>query len=117
MHRLTAKFLLLFALVGSLVPLALAVTAPPAHACCVRKAAHPCHGSTVAESDLLAIQSADCCNRDCLRGVTTAHWAHLRPQLAVLYLQSIHASAAAYRPDSPATASAEFQSTRGPPAC
>ena len=37
MHRLTARLLLFFALVGSLVPVALAASAAPTHACCLRK--------------------------------------------------------------------------------
>jgi hypothetical protein len=45
MRRLTARLLLLFALAGTFVPPALAATAAPPHACCIRKAAHQCHGS------------------------------------------------------------------------
>jgi hypothetical protein len=50
MHRLTARFLFLFVLVGNFVPLALAVAAGQAHACCVRKAAHHCYGWATASS-------------------------------------------------------------------
>jgi hypothetical protein len=61
MHRLTARILLLFVLVGNFVPLALAVAAGQGHACCVRKAAHPCHGGAIADSSRLSIHDAGCC--------------------------------------------------------
>ena len=61
MRRLAARLLLLFALAGNLVPLGLAMTAP-AHACCVRKAAHShhCHeaGSTIPPSLFSAMRGA-----------------------------------------------------------
>ena len=41
MHRLTARLLLVLLLVGVFVPVALAISATSAHACCMRK---PMHG-------------------------------------------------------------------------
>src|ERR1700685_491721 len=84
MHRLTARFLLLFALVGNFVPLALASVAQKPHACCARKAARPCHGGAIADSSRLSIHDASCCNHDCCRAVTTAQWAHPHPRTATL---------------------------------
>ncbi|HZZ17574.1 MAG TPA: hypothetical protein VFE08_16625, partial [Candidatus Sulfotelmatobacter sp.] len=75
MHRLVAKFLLLFALVGNLTPLARAVTSAPPHACCIRKAVHSCHDSLSSQKDLY-IRDAACCNNGSGRSVITARWAH-----------------------------------------
>ena len=54
MHRLTARLLLLFALVGNLVPLALAAGAAPPHACCLRKGVHRCQDSLGAGSRVVS---------------------------------------------------------------
>jgi hypothetical protein len=116
MHRLTAKLLLLFALVGSLAPIALAATAAP-HACCLRRGLHHCQDSLAPETGELIISNAGCCQGDCSRAVTTAQWAHPQPTLASFFLPSNQLRLAGSRPDSPVSASAEFQSTRAPPAC
>jgi len=116
MHRLTARLLLTFALVGSFAPAALAAASAPPHACCVRNAGH-CHDSAASESDLLAIRGDGCCNHDCCRAATAARWACPPPRLAAFFLQTIHPHAAGSPQGLPATASAEFQSTRAPPAC
>ena len=42
MQRLTARLLLLFALAGNFLPVALAATTAPPRACCLRMA-HKCH--------------------------------------------------------------------------
>ncbi|MGA7399798.1 MAG: hypothetical protein WCC99_02285 [Candidatus Sulfotelmatobacter sp.] len=117
MHRLTARLLLLFALLGSVAPIAFAVTAPPPHACCLRKGVHHCHESPGSESDQPVIQDASCCHGDCARAVTTAQWAHPQPKLAAFFLQANNVRLAACRPHSPTAASVEFQSSRAPPAC
>ncbi|MFZ0198994.1 MAG: hypothetical protein WB523_09460 [Candidatus Sulfotelmatobacter sp.] len=117
MHRLTARFLLFFALVGSLAPLALAVTVPPPHACCFRKGIHHCHESMASESGQPVIQDASCCRGDCCRAVTTAQWAHPQPKLAAFFLQAHNLRLVVSEVSSPAAACAEFQSTRAPPAC
>jgi hypothetical protein len=83
MHRWTARWLLLFAIVGNLVPLAMAVAVPPPHACCIRKA-HHCHDSAASESLELAIRSGICCNNGCSRAATTAQWAHPEAPIAQL---------------------------------
>jgi len=71
MHRLTARLLLVLVLVGTLAPVALAVSAPAPHACCMRKAMHD-HTSRSLE-----IQSVGGEHRNCCPPVTTAHWAEL----------------------------------------
>ena len=116
MHRLTARILLLFVLVGNFVPLALAVAAGQGHACCVRKAAHPCHGGAIADSSRLSIHDAGCCNHDCCRAVTTAHWAHPQPRTATLCREEI-SRVLELRKNPPARESFALQSTRAPPYC
>src|SRR5438270_630158 len=66
MQRLTARFLLLFALAGTFVPLTLAAVAPPPHSCCLRKAAHHCHGAETADR---SIRNTSCCNHGSVRGI------------------------------------------------
>ena len=117
MHRLTARLLLFFALVGNLAPVALAATSAPPHACCVRKGIHRCQDSLAPETDQPVIRDASCCDHDCCRATISAQWAHPKARAAAFFLQTIRGGVAAPRPESPATASAEFQSTRAPPAC
>ena len=121
MQRLIARFLLLVALVGNLAPLALAAAAPPPHACCLRKGVHRCHDSLVSDSvaseSELVIRDSGCCSQDCCHAVKTAQWAHAQPKLAAFFLQPVRVLRAASQSDAPASASAEFQSTRAPPAC
>ena len=117
MHRLTARFLLLFALAGTFVPLALAATAASPHACCVRKSAHQCHGSAVAGSDQLVVRSAACCNRDCGRAVVTSQWANPQPRITNVFARSLDTRVAESHPEDPAAEFASSQSTRAPPAC
>jgi hypothetical protein len=115
MHRLTARILLLFALAGTFVPLALAATAAPPHACCRRKAAHPCHDSAAIESDQLAIRSAGCCNHDCCRAVTTSQWANPQPGITASFAPNVDAQIRDPHPASPASELSASQSTRAPP--
>jgi len=67
MHRLTARVLLTLLLVGTFAPLALAISAPAPHACCMRK---PMSGDAAPGSQFSA--TPDCCNHDCCRVVTTS---------------------------------------------
>jgi hypothetical protein len=121
MRRSITKFLLLFALVGNLAPAALAISTPTLHACCLRKAAHHCHGSQghgsqASDSGQLVVQGPNCCGHECCRAATTAQWAQPQQRLDFVSLQNINAHAVGFRTDFPSSASAEFQSTRGPPA-
>jgi hypothetical protein len=71
MYRLTARLLLVLLLAGTVVPVAMAVSAPAPHACCVRKPMHD-HGSDGREIQAVGGQNHNCCPP-----VTTAHWAEL----------------------------------------
>jgi hypothetical protein len=114
MQRLTARFLLLFALLGTFVPLALAVTAEPPHACCLRKALHQCHG---ADSDerAIAIHSNSCCNQNSSRAVTTPQSAHPQTPLASISAQNVEARLTESPAASPVTRLFASRSTRAPP--
>ena len=73
MYRLTARLLLVFLLMGTLVPVAMAISAPQPHACCMRKAMqHQGSGSR-------EIQTVGGQNHNCCPPVRTAHWAEPGP--------------------------------------
>jgi hypothetical protein len=114
MKRLTARFLLLFAIVGTFVPLAIAVTTPPAHACCLRKAPHQCHGSG-SEEDQRSIRTTDCCNHDCCRAVTTSRSAIPQSSLSPFVSQNIDARVVELPVNTRPTERFSTQSTRAPP--
>jgi hypothetical protein len=71
MHRLTARLLLVLLLVGTFAPVALALTAPPPHECCLRKPLHD-HGSMS-----FAVRTTGRDHQNCCPPVTTAQWAEL----------------------------------------
>jgi hypothetical protein len=85
MHRLTSRILLVLVLVGSFAPVALAISAAPEHACCMRK---PMHGRPSHDSEFHA--PPGCCQHDGCRSLTVSQWAHLSPSAN---LQRIQASA------------------------
>src|SRR5579863_3987678 len=116
MHRFVGRFLLLLTLVGNVAPLALAAMAPPAHACCVRKAVHPCHGSLISEVEHVVIRAAACCNQQCGRAVTTNQWADSQPRPAIFTAQSVEPYLAQSTSSPQNTDVARFQSPRAPPA-
>ena len=73
MHRLTARLLLILLLVSVFAPVALAISTPEPHACCLRRPLGD--GQYQAE-----IQSTpDCCRHDCCRPLTVSLWAHFAP--------------------------------------
>jgi len=113
MRRLTASLLLLFALVGTFAPLALAATAAPPHACC-RRMAHQCHGVAAPDSQL-SFHNTSCCNHDCCRALTTSQWAHAQPNPASVFTNDIRAFVTAAQENSLTTHSSESPSTRAPP--
>jgi len=114
MHRLTARFLLLFALVGTFVPLALAATAAPSHTCCLRTTARQCHGSGP-ESDQRVLHDASCCQHEGCRAATTPQWAHAQSRMTAPLAQAVEARIPESRAGSPATKLFSAQSTRAPP--
>jgi hypothetical protein len=75
MHRLTARLLLVLLLVGVLVPVALAISATPPHACCRRK---PLHDRSSHNAEFQA--PPECCQHDCCRPLTVSQWAHITPR-------------------------------------
>src|SRR5580698_4933969 len=118
MQRLTARFLLLFALIGTFVPLALTATAAPLHSCCPRKSAHQCHqpaNAAADESDQRTIHGPGCCNHDCCRAVTTSQWAHPQLSSASVFTPYVEAYFAVSHSRTPASELFASQSTRAPP--
>jgi hypothetical protein len=78
MHRLTARLLLVLLLVGVFAPVALAISAPVPHACCLRK---PMRSQTSHNPEFHAPPT--CCQHDCCRPIMVAQWAQLTPNAAV----------------------------------
>jgi hypothetical protein len=72
MHRATARLLLVLMLVGVFVPVALAISAAPPHACCLRK---PMHSRPSHDAQFQA--PPGCCQRDCCRPLTVSHGVRL----------------------------------------
>jgi len=114
MQRLTARFLLSFAIVGAFVPLVLAVAAAPPHACCIRQAAHQCHGSFAA-TDQSAVRDTSCCRQDCCRAVRTSPSAHPQPRLASVLARHLNARILDFRAEASAAELLASQSPRAPP--
>ena len=114
MQRLTARFLLLFAIVGAFVPLVLAAAAVPPHACCIRQAAHQCHGSFAA-TDQRAVRDTSCCRQDCCRAVRTSDSAHPQPMLASVLTRHLNARILEFHAEASAADLLASQSPRAPP--
>ncbi|HKI26642.1 MAG TPA: hypothetical protein VKA07_09975 [Candidatus Sulfotelmatobacter sp.] len=120
MHRLTARLLLLFALAGSILPLAQAVTASPVPECCRRMGAHHCQDASAASasasgSSQASFRAPGCCHGDCGRAVTTAQWAHLQLIANDPFARNIDARIVASNPHAPDAIRAASPSTRAPP--
>jgi len=75
MHRLTARLLLVLLLVGVFVPVALAISAAPPHACCLRKPLHDSAHNAQFQAP------PGCCQHDCCRPLTVSQWAHVTPRI------------------------------------
>jgi len=114
MYRLTARFLLCFALAGVFAPLAQALTAPPPHACC-RRMSHRCQDSAAAESGQPAVHGTGCCNHDCCRAVTTSQWASPQPWATAAFAGRKAGSVGELHATIPANQLPSSQSTRAPP--
>jgi len=120
MHRLTAKLLLLFALAGSILPLAQAATASPVPECCRRMGAHHCQDASAASSGVTdsnepSVRTPGCCHGDCGRAVTTAQWAHLQAAGDEISAHIVATSITSSNPRAPATERLQSLSTRAPP--
>jgi hypothetical protein len=72
MHRLTARLLLILLLVSVFAPVALAISTPAPHACCMRKA----HDGDRQDSEFQP--PPDCCQHSCCRPLTVSLWAHVQ---------------------------------------
>lgn len=112
MQRLIARLLLLFALVGTFVPVALAVTAAPPHACCLRKAVHQCHGS---DPDERVVRGNSCCTQSYSHAVTTPQFAHPRTSPVSISAPTVETKVPESPAETPTTNLFASQSTRAPP--
>jgi hypothetical protein len=82
MQRWTARFLLLIALLGTLLPVAMQASTAPSHACCRRTGPHHCTDSAQTHSEEAVLRDTGCCNHDCCRAVASSHYAHPAPSVA-----------------------------------
>jgi hypothetical protein len=115
MHRVTAKLLLLFALLGNFVPIALAVSPTATPKCCLRKGVHHCH-STAQAGEELSLSSNLCGSHDCCRAATPAHWAHPEARNCSAAAQSVETFLSLVRPSRLNAEAPASLSTRAPPA-
>jgi len=72
MHRVIARLLLVLLLTGIIAPVALAISAAPPHACCLRK---PMHGRPSHDAQFQA--PPGCCQHDCCRALTVSRGVRL----------------------------------------
>jgi hypothetical protein len=116
MQRITARFLLLIALVGTMVPVAIEAKATPRHACCVRKGSHHCHESGQEPSEQPVLADVGCCNHNCCRAVTSSQWAHPQPSQSPLSTADSAGCANGAQPDKQVSAGSSLLRSRAPPA-
>src|SRR5580704_10021421 len=83
MYRLTARFLLVLLLVSVFAPVALAITVPAPHACCLRMK----HDCTATSGSLQFQAPRTCCNRDCCHPLLSSQWVG-NPQSRIAYASS-----------------------------
>jgi hypothetical protein len=114
MHRLTARLLLLFALLGNIVPIALAVSPTAAPKCCLRKGVHHCQSASLAGEEL-SLSSNSCGSHDCCRVATPAHWAHPEARNCSVAAQSVEIYLSQMRPSGLNGEAYTSLSTRAPP--
>jgi len=115
MRRLIATSLLLFALFGTVVPLAQALTAAPPHACCMRKGPHHCHEAGSENPSQPIVRETCRCSSDCCRAVTSTQWAQAQPSPTFSSLPALSLQSPGCRTAGPATAFSGVHSSRGPP--
>jgi len=109
MRRLTARLLLILLLVGIFVPVALAISAPPPHGCCVRKPLRN-HGSQDPE-----FQATDSSAHDCCRPLAVSHWAQPRSRISACFAHPSATSLSEPRPVHRTANLAASHSVRAPP--
>src|SRR5579862_7462061 len=114
MQRWTARFLLLLALVGTILPMTLEATAAPSHLCCRRSAQHHCHSYSLSDPNQAVIGSPGC-RQSCCRAVTTSQLANPQPATSTYFNVLTDRRAHEFCADAPDHVSSRSQSTRAPP--
>src|SRR5436305_14453125 len=114
MRRSIASFLLLFALAGSVLPLAAQDLAARAHACCLRQSAHHCHESA-SKQELPVVREVGCCPRNSSRAVRTSVAGNPEPRLRAAVAPASNFLASDVRIPGPESKFPSSQSTRAPP--
>ena len=125
MHRLSARLLLLLTLVGTLAPILLAASTPPAHACCVRKT-RQCHDMKMPGMSLdgmpeqpgsgTAIHTAGCDQQGCCRAMVVGSWATPRLSFLGELSSNVDVVAAEAHPNFVSSGAQTAGSVRAPPA-
>jgi hypothetical protein len=110
MRRLTARFVLILLLVGVFAPVALAISTPTPHACCLRK---PMHDRSSHNSEFNA--PPGCCQRDCCRPLTVSQWASLSPSAGAQRMPASTTLQSHQRPTLVAVDANNAHSGRAPP--
>jgi hypothetical protein len=114
MFRLTARLLLLLALLGNFVPAGLAATVS-APKCCLRKTVHHCHSSLTQADDGFSIRSNFCCAHDCCRAATPAQSAHPEARGETISAHRTEPYLSKSQPSGLSAKASTFLSTRAPP--
>jgi hypothetical protein len=114
MQRLTARLMLLLALAGTFVPLALHAADAPVRACCRRMAMHHCHDAAAADPHE-PIASAPCCHHNCFRGVTISQYANPQPPVARVFRPEAQNCASDFQSEIPDFEFLSTRSARAPP--
>lgn len=114
MQRLTARLLLLIALAGTFIPLAMQAAAAPPRACCRRMAMHRCHDAAAADPQE-PIAGAPCCHHNCSRAVTTSQCAQPEPTGVGAFASEAQNCEPDFQSEIPDFEFLSTQSTRAPP--
>jgi hypothetical protein len=112
----TARFLLLFALLGTIAPVALQAAVAPLHACCRRAGSHRCADPATSSSEPI-FRDASCCNRNASHAVTTSHWALAELAQVAISEQNVAVRDFDLRDGIPAKNLLSSLPARAPPAC
>jgi len=111
MHRFTARALLVLLLVGTFAPVALAASAQPPHACCLRKM-HDHPSPHQAE-----FQAPFCCHHDCCRSAVSRRFAEVPPVAGAVATPTRSRLQSDLNPAFGASDPNSSHSVRGPPLC
>ena len=114
MQRLIARFLLLFAAGGVLLPAVLQATAAPSHLCCRRMAQHQCHSYANTDPGETALRGPGC-SQNCRRALVISHWANPQPLRSSLFKQNVTIAGSVFHVEVAADPLRCSLSTRAPP--